>query len=541
MKIVSIILAVMSLSTICLGRLPADLNKDGIVDFPDLAVFSQQWLSGEPAVDSNSVIYTVAASDTPDSVKAMADYVCDGTDDQIEIQSAIAALPDGGGKVLLLGGRYNVSKTAEHYCIGLRSRTTLEGLGWGTVIYLVDNADATVVRGYKVEKAVVRDLAIDGNKYHQTPVPDPNRSNFPDMWTNGINLRESNDCLISKVYVKDTLMHGINIWECSCRNTVENCLVENIGRHIPDDYFAMASILIFYQSDENIVKNCRCEGPLMDPPGSPRGLYVSYHCAGNLIDGNVLRNFRGARGGGGVFFLHSTSRRNKFINNDVNDCDYGIASFTTDLPGTCNIIAGNRFENCGYNGINISEGQNWIITDNVIDNAARGLVINDMNDVLVSGNQVIARHDGVFLGGLNNNIQISNNMIDSNGFGIYIYWEDSQDGPKDIIITDNNIKSIWPGVDGFTQAISRIADNVGYTTENSGAAIVDAESTFVLIEHGLDLTPSDGDVVVVSTNSMGNSTKFYVGSYSATQFRITVDRAPGEETAAFAWKAEIRR
>lgn len=83
--------------------------------------------------------------------------------------------------------------------------------------------------------------------------------------------------------------------------------------------------------------------------------------------------------------------------------------------------------------------------------------------------------------------------------------------------------------------------NVGYTTENSGAAIIDAESTFVLVEHGLDLTPIDGDVVVVPTNSMGNSTKFYVGSYGATQFRITVDQAPGAETAAFAWRAEIRR
>jgi parallel beta-helix repeat protein len=541
MKTVSVILAVMSLSTICLGRLPADLDNDGTVDFCDLAVFSREWLGSEFGVESNSPVYTVAASDTPESVKATADYVCDGIDDQIEIQSAIAALPNGGGKVLLLGGRYNVRRTAEHYCIGLRSRTTLEGLGWGTVIYLVDNADATVVRGYEVEKAVVRDLAIDGNKHHQTPVPDPNRSNFPDMWTNGINLRDSNDCLISNVYVKDTLMHGINIWERSCRNIVENCLVENIGRHIPDDYYATASILIFKYSDENIVKNCRCEGPLMDSPGSPRGLYVSYHCAGNLIDGNVLRNFRGARGGGGVVFLHSTSRRNKFINNDVNDCDYGIRSSTTDLPGTCNIIAGNRFENCSRDGIAVREGQKWIITDNVIDNAVRGLVIGDMNDVLVSGNQVIAQHDGVFLQDLNNNMQISGNMIDSTGYGIYIYRGDSQDSPKDIIITNNNIKSIWAGVGGYTQAISRIADNVGYTTENSGAAVIDAESTFVLVEHGLDLTPIDGDVVVVPTNSMGNSTKFYVGSYGATQFRITVDQAPGAETAAFAWRAEIRR
>ena len=49
-----------------------------------------------------------------------ADFVCDGIDDQAEIQAAIAALPAGGGAVRLFEGLYNVSMP-----IVLKSRTVL--------------------------------------------------------------------------------------------------------------------------------------------------------------------------------------------------------------------------------------------------------------------------------------------------------------------------------------------------------------------------------------------------------------------------------
>lgn len=37
------------------------------------------------------------------------DYLCDGTDDQEEINAAIQALPDGGGEIKLLDGTYNIT------------------------------------------------------------------------------------------------------------------------------------------------------------------------------------------------------------------------------------------------------------------------------------------------------------------------------------------------------------------------------------------------------------------------------------------------
>lgn len=56
----------------------------------------------------------VAASDAPAADKAMADYVCDGTADEVQIQAAIDAVQaTGGGVVLLSPGTFNVAATVE--------------------------------------------------------------------------------------------------------------------------------------------------------------------------------------------------------------------------------------------------------------------------------------------------------------------------------------------------------------------------------------------------------------------------------------------
>jgi len=53
--------------------------------------------------------FVIAASDASAQSKAQADYVCDGTADQVQIQAAIDALPANGGKVVLSEGIYNIS------------------------------------------------------------------------------------------------------------------------------------------------------------------------------------------------------------------------------------------------------------------------------------------------------------------------------------------------------------------------------------------------------------------------------------------------
>jgi len=63
--------------------------------------------AGAAAEPSDAATLIVAASDSSEPSKDQADYVCDGTDDHVEIQAALNALPAEGGRVVLSEGTFN--------------------------------------------------------------------------------------------------------------------------------------------------------------------------------------------------------------------------------------------------------------------------------------------------------------------------------------------------------------------------------------------------------------------------------------------------
>ncbi len=67
---------------------------------------------------------TVAASDSSAAVRASADYLCDGVNDQQEIQAALAALPASGGEVVLTAGTFRCKGN-----LAPKAHTTLRGQG----------------------------------------------------------------------------------------------------------------------------------------------------------------------------------------------------------------------------------------------------------------------------------------------------------------------------------------------------------------------------------------------------------------------------
>ncbi len=81
---------------------------------------------------SSSVVtgttFTVAASDS--AYPSRADYKCDGTADDVEIQQAVDALPAGGGKIILMEGTFSLDAGI---VIGI-SNVLIEGAGTATVI-----------------------------------------------------------------------------------------------------------------------------------------------------------------------------------------------------------------------------------------------------------------------------------------------------------------------------------------------------------------------------------------------------------------------
>ena len=89
------------------------------------------------------------------------DYLCDGTDDQVEINAAIQALPSGGGEIVILDGTYNISATIN---ISI-DNVTLNGNGNNTV--LLREFSSSVINGIIVlsnDNCIISKLKIEGNK-----------------------------------------------------------------------------------------------------------------------------------------------------------------------------------------------------------------------------------------------------------------------------------------------------------------------------------------------------------------------------------------
>lgn len=89
-----------------------------------------------------------------------ADYVTDGTDDQVEVQAAINSLP-GAGVVLLADGTYTISSP-----IMLRSDLTLSGMGTSTRVKAADGSSINLIESQGQDMIYhlnLMDFVLDGN------------------------------------------------------------------------------------------------------------------------------------------------------------------------------------------------------------------------------------------------------------------------------------------------------------------------------------------------------------------------------------------
>ena len=130
-----------------------------------------------PHYDPGAIV--VAAEDTAQWKRAIADYVCDGTEDNAEINAAMTQVASRkGGKVFLLAGNYSIADTLDVpsntvLCgEGLASRLTLAdgAIDADTSFMITNAADYTYGERHATgnENITIRDLWIDGNRQGQT-------------------------------------------------------------------------------------------------------------------------------------------------------------------------------------------------------------------------------------------------------------------------------------------------------------------------------------------------------------------------------------
>ena len=99
------------------------------------------------------VIGSSTAGYTADDV----DYLCDGQDDDVEINQAIQALPVDGGKIIILNGTYNIKQAITIN----KDNIVIEGLGNSTHlltdVYNTDNIAAIIISNKNIQ---VRDIFL---------------------------------------------------------------------------------------------------------------------------------------------------------------------------------------------------------------------------------------------------------------------------------------------------------------------------------------------------------------------------------------------
>ncbi len=331
---------------------------DGVTDWEDLP-YSGGSSSGPPWVTS----FLVAASDAPSDLQDQANYVCDGVNDDAEIETAYAALPASGGQILLSEGTFSCRG------ISLSGKTVdISGAGQGaTTVQLKNSGNEHLLLLDDAAGSKIHDLTLDGNKANNTTdTYDVIRLNLSDRChvynceiTNasrdGVVLVGSQKCSIRNNYIHDAYTFGA--W-----------LGNNGGTY--SDYTEFAN---------NTVEDTGMDSIELASPNL-------------LCMGNTMRS-SGTRLGAGACYLVPGMTRNRIIGNHIEDANgYGIdIGPDTGLVFYGHIVQGNTVKDSVNAGVVVGMA-GTTVRGNVFINSGQSSGANPYgiyvyaNDVLIDGN-----------------------------------------------------------------------------------------------------------------------------------------------------------
>jgi len=396
--------------------------------------------------------FVVAASDSLDSSKAQADYVCDGTADDVEIQEAIDALPSGGGKVLLLGGNYLLGDT-----ITLDNNVTLAGVGWSTILKAKNSfGSKDVIKATSKSGVIVRDLAVDGN------------------FANNARADANDD------------QNGIEFAGCS------HCLAENCYVHdMPDNGIATSSGASEIAVINNRVEGCHWKGIMMWE--ALRGRVIGNHVDGcnivveyasaddNLIMGNVVENAGTSSADDNGIWIVAPCQRVTVVGNVVRDpaadCIRLTASSTNGMEAIT--IVGNILDNPVAAGVRLynigtADMENIAISSNTMTEVNYGIRIDTTTA------------DKVF------DVMINSNVISDSG--LQFLTNDS----KSVSFVNNIVHGNW-AVYGLRGSGHRITGNTFDTTNG-----INGDKTLTVIKDNTGLEITDEQDLVKAKNTAGS-------------------------------------
>lgn len=331
----------------------------------------------------------IAASNSTAADAASADYVCDGTADDVELNSAIAACTVGG-RIILLEGTYEISAEVDIDVADI----TVEGQGEGTVLQVPATASTTYnVLDSTVAGVRIANLQIDGNKAaaggSQTGIRTTGDRNIIEniyilnMENRGINVNGADDLIVRKCIIKDPDSASIYINDSERVKIIDNEIDITAGN-------VTYGIALFDCGSFTVRGNTirRFDG------NADKAIIIQWfydnpgvgNLTGNIIDGWL----EGIQVSSSSYPSSTSAMINIIGNNILNVGDIGIWFDVVDYSA----ITGNVCESC-FTGISVSNSQYCNITANTVTNCTRQGIILDGTPAspcthnLVSGNVLV--------------------------------------------------------------------------------------------------------------------------------------------------------
>lgn len=419
---------------------------------------------------------------------------CDGTDDHVQINAALAGAATTGGHVHLTEGTYSISSSiliqqdsAMLTGSGVGSKNGATQVGRGSYLKAVAGlTDAVILvrraaNDRPVYGVVIRDLNVSGNAIGTA--------------VDGIYF-SSNEGLIENVHVHDCTGDGIQVQGYAAWTTYDTCIA-----HVHCDNNTLAGInLNIYAGDVHIVT----------PVCETNGTYgIRVQAGGDQITGGQLYNntlygilFDNGgsvgqvsdvkienNGQGGIYFDATTSGISQVM---IRDIGFRLNCKTTD--NTYDVIGGTGSNAC--TGVSI-EGCRFSSAFATNPNLPR-YGVNLWNATacqqwLVEGNQ-FARNPN--------------------------HW-----GTAPINVTGTPV--------GLKIRNNNGAGDAGCM----GTGAITAAATAVTITHNLAHTPIAGEIRITPTNNPTNDPgNMWVDTITSTQFNVNCRNVPGASTLTFSWK-----
>ena len=361
--------------------------------------------------DLRTATYIVAASDSVHKYEA--DYFCNGTNDHVQIQAALDALPDTGGEVGLLDGTYNT--TAD---LTVPTLATLEGQGWSTIIVsdgaavtnaIVLGGDSACVKNMKIILAA--GVGTGGSRPNIVYAAARTRLRVENLWLVG-DLTEGDDgsryrqngvlfdenCFYSEIVnslVENCQRSGLMLYGVCTHNTVSG---NNCHSNTSHNIFLEAES--GFQCTHNVVTGNVCSDSL-----DGAGIYLTYASYNTISDNICQGNFDKG------IVIYSDSDRNTIADNVCQGNDYGIYIWLASY----NDIIGNVVSENPEDGIWLQSAPYNNVVDNICFDNYWGIDVETSDYCNINDNYIwLNTHEGISVWG-SDNINVGGNYCIGNG------------------------------------------------------------------------------------------------------------------------------